>query len=234
MSQVGDLLMTMTNAINTFRQLRNVTAVFASGAHPVADPQPISDAPFSVRVLRVVGSGGPTYDWKAATTVVGAPNVTVDAAAAAAAPARVRFATKYTREVVEDEPYTLRGQVELRNTQPRPVKIEVRLWGVGTRRAGPRRQAPRGGWPAGGRAGGCARQGCRNGAASVQPRQLLQLQAAGRKRQCRAAPHPQHAAGAARARCCAGPKLAPPTTPLHSPLKNPALPPPRARSRSRS
>lgn len=66
LSSAADLLLTLTSAIKTIRELRNATLT-ARAARDAAAPGPVSGEPFSVRVLRVDATGGPLYEWKAAT-----------------------------------------------------------------------------------------------------------------------------------------------------------------------
>lgn len=137
MTQVGDLLLTFSSAIDAYKELRTATGGAAGGRGArrgkglpapgggddlaaAAEPAPISTAPFSVRVLRAVGSGGPVYDWRSNTTA-SAPSLTV----AAANNASVRFTTRYTRSVKSFAPYVVRGAVELRNLDPHGVVIKV-------------------------------------------------------------------------------------------------------------
>jgi len=117
-SQFGDALVTLSSAINTYREIRNATLGSRPARH--SEPGPIINAPFSVRVLKVVGSGGPVYDWSANTTAA-TPNVTISASNTTS----VLFTTKYKRTVKSFTPYTLRGVVELRNMQSHPVEVEV-------------------------------------------------------------------------------------------------------------
>lgn len=121
MAQAGDLLMMLTDAIEAAREVRNVTGSVARRAGAANPPGPISDAPFSARVTRLRVAGGPQYEWSAATTA-SPSNVSVTSNETVT----VKFQTRYTRSVTAFEPYSLHGQVELRNLQPRAVTLEVR------------------------------------------------------------------------------------------------------------
>jgi hypothetical protein len=181
MSQVGGMLLTMTNAVETLKDLRNATATAAtalrghSTSRVVSEPGPITNEPFSVRVMRVTTSGGPQYAWNAVTEAA-APNLTIRAAEMT----RVRFVTKYARNMTAFQPYLIHGQVELRNLLPNPVKLEVggpgggRVRAVvapGTRGSGRRRQWGSGGrqWAAVGEAAGAAAAAALVPCAAVDP-----------------------------------------------------------------
>ena len=131
MAQAGDLLMMLTNAIEAARDLRNTTAtVVGKRAGAANPPGPISDEPFSARIVKLHGSGGPQYKWNAVTTAT-PPNATVSANETVV----VKFQTRYTRESIGFTPYSLHGQLELRNLNPSPVVIEVRPRAITPRRA---------------------------------------------------------------------------------------------------
>ncbi|KAI8476235.1 MAG: hypothetical protein J3K34DRAFT_271984 [Monoraphidium minutum] len=117
MAQAGDLLMMLTDAINTVREYRNTSSGGRSKA--LNEAAPVSDAPFSSRILRVHGSGGPRYAWRAETTATPA-NLTV----ARNETAVVKFVTRYTRSSEEFAPYSLHGALELRNLQDGPAMIQ--------------------------------------------------------------------------------------------------------------
>ena len=115
------MLLTLTSAINTVREIRNTTRAKAG----LAPPQPIdASAPFSVRVLRVEGSGGPLYEWSA-VTLADPANITVPINGTA----DVKFTTKYRRTLEGFSAYALTGSFELRNTKPEPLDIEVGFGG---------------------------------------------------------------------------------------------------------
>lgn len=127
------MLQTLTSAIETARELRNATKGVRGGtggsvraAASAALPGPISNDPFSVRLLRLDGSGGPVYDWRA-KTLASPANATV----ALNGTATVKFTTRYTRLLMGMGAYTLAGQVELRNNKAVPVALEVRKAGGG-------------------------------------------------------------------------------------------------------
>lgn len=124
MSQMGDMLMTLTSAINTVREYRNAT-------RPPSTAQPISDAPFSVRIKEVTSSGGPAFEWTT-STVASPSNFSVSASQTAV----VKFVTKYARSETGFSAYTLSGQLELRNNQDHPVQLEVGAGWVGGRGLG--------------------------------------------------------------------------------------------------
>lgn len=121
------MLQTLTSAIETAREIRDATR---SGRGPAGGsvhsaslslPGPVSSDPFSVRLLKVEGSGGPVYDWRA-KTLASAANVSVPLNGTAA----VKFTTRYTRLMMGMGAYTLSGQVELRNLEDAAVELEVR------------------------------------------------------------------------------------------------------------
>ncbi|GBF91636.1 hypothetical protein Rsub_03940 [Raphidocelis subcapitata] len=125
-SRVGGMLLTLTSAINTVRDFRNTTRAGrtakrgdAAPAELLLAPQPVSADPFSVRVLKVEGSGGPIYEWSAATTA-SPPNVSVPLTGTA----NVTFTTRYRRTLGGFSAYALAGALEVRNTRSEHVQLE--------------------------------------------------------------------------------------------------------------